>query len=192
MLKLFVERKYLHILVRDDHVCSICESIEAYSVTHGGLTFPFELNGREYTLEHMHKGLAAWENSIGGGIGGSIRSHMFHENCRCMLIPVDGMPEYYDELDELVYTQGALGHAGRDGFREELGNELIDTINDNVIHSTTPSFLVTTSAKERRARKLQETVTKAADDGITKPVSPEFLRTETARERRARQLIGRI
>lgn len=101
------------VMFHDDRVCFECTSIYGHAAARGGLTFPFTLDGKTYKSDVLRRGLGADD-------GGT-----FHPNCRCTLYPVEGLPTEPDELDELVFTVGAMGHSSQESARTRHGDEAV-------------------------------------------------------------------
>ena len=98
--------KYIVVRVHDERSSQLCSEIEALALQKGGLEFPFQYKGNYYDSNTLNTGLSA---------AGQTHTRVFHENCRCSLVPIssDSFFRYSspDELDMHMMVEGALAHS---------------------------------------------------------------------------------
>jgi hypothetical protein len=107
--------KFLVLRQRDERSSNLCQRIEQIAYSNGGLEFPFTLDGMLYSKEDAVEHVERMDSSY--------YTHLFHENCRCHLIPVseensvsyDGI----DEVDESYILHGVGGYTGMLDFESE-------------------------------------------------------------------------
>lgn len=97
--------KYHIIRIVDERSSDICKAIEEKAIKEGGLEFPFSIGKYTYGLDTLERGLKT---------EGSYYTHLFHENCRSVIVPVSSNSKFavpgtdMDDLDRMMLTDGAL------------------------------------------------------------------------------------
>jgi len=100
--------KYLVLRINDERSSEICKEIEERAIVNGGLEFPFRHNGQYYEESDAINNL---------GKESTVRTGLFHPNCRCHLIPFSeentAGNEPLDDVAENYLVHGVGYYVGR-------------------------------------------------------------------------------
>lgn len=118
--------KYLVLRQRDERSSELCARIERMSYRNGGLSFPVRVGGyvfdEDIAIEHMLSG------------SNDYYTHLFHEHCRCHLIPVSennsSTAGGIDEVDEQYMMHGTANYTGMLEFEDTVEESFDDAVYD--------------------------------------------------------------
>ncbi len=107
--------RYMVIRIEDERSSDICKAIEAYALSRGGLRFPFSFGGYYYDSNTLNRGLTTY---------GETYTHVFHEHCRCSLVPMTEEAVWKhkqpDSLDVMMMIDSAVSPAAEDLVRDQV------------------------------------------------------------------------
>ena len=106
--------------LKDENSSPVCEAIEAKALREGGFTFPFtvDVDGHKYTYTEETLTTAIWTT-------GNFHTNLFHPHCRSHVVPISEASNLlhpdtgYDEVDEMMLTEGALSYSAEIELRED-------------------------------------------------------------------------
>jgi len=116
--------KYLVLRQKDERSSDLCSRIERLASSRGGLEFPFRIDGYKYDEEVALRNVAEKNHSYHTGL--------FHENCRCHLIPVaetnSVSMDSFDDIDTQYMLHGSSRYTGMVDFAEEFDVDTNDSM----------------------------------------------------------------
>jgi hypothetical protein len=122
--------KYMVLRIDDERSSELCKAIEAYAMEEGGLEFPFSFEGNYYDSNTLNAGLETY---------GEYHTKVFHENCRCSLVPISNETIWKhrppDYLDMHMMIDSAIAEANLVQVHEEeaVDQSLLDRYSSNRI-----------------------------------------------------------
>lgn len=152
--------KYHQIRIVDERHSHICRAINDREKQQGGLTFPFTITVGGTTFNYD-------EDTLLDGLtvpDGWYHTHLFHNNCRCRIVPIvepfatpdelDYIPEAidiardelppmkeWDELDEQMMVTGAFAHVAQLEAEMTFGERVAEAVSKNQIVAAVRSTL---------------------------------------------------
>lgn len=100
--------KWMIVRIKDERSSDICKAIEGKALMEGGLEFPFRIGAFQYTDNVVTRAL---------NTSGQYHTNLFHDNCRCHLVPVNESDtvlypgKQLDEIDEMMLVNSAYSYS---------------------------------------------------------------------------------
>ena len=124
--------------VNDERSSDICKSIEEYALEEGGLEFPFTFNGNYYDSNTLNAGLETY---------GEMYTKVFHENCRCSLVPISDETVWKhrppDVLDMHMMIDSAIADANlyEVGIQDSVSQATLERYSSNRVFNLLKLYL---------------------------------------------------
>lgn len=122
--------RYMVLRVDDERSSDICKTLEAYAMENGGLEFPFSYNGKYYDSNTLNAGLETY---------GEIHTKVFHENCRCSLVPISSdtvwkhRPPDYLDMEMMISSAVADANLSQVEVEDNVDREVLNRYSSNRI-----------------------------------------------------------
>ena len=114
--------KFLVLRQRDERSSELCQRIEEKAYREGGLSFPVRIDGYVFDEKLAYEHLTSPETKY--------YTHLFHEHCRCQLIPLSEENSStlggIDEVDEQYMMHGTARYTGMLDFEDEFESNFED------------------------------------------------------------------
>lgn len=128
--------RYMVIRIDDERSSHLCRAIESYALENGGLVFPFSFAGNYYDSNTLNAGLSTY---------GETHTKVFHENCRCSLVPMheDTVWKYRqpDSLDVRMMIESAISPSVEDLVRDEVHESAAKEFSENKVRALLKLYL---------------------------------------------------